>query len=223
MRENKCVITVGAVIVIASLVAMLILEFSDIAVLPLIIQPVFIGHRAFYVGLVMSVFTGAIITVGFSIVIFKRKQRDVFEFLTCLHDRIIIFQFNLERKKDTDVLGEGLKVLKDEYTELKKDLVEFAFNELNSMFKFSKKKRKIIHLMDDNVSILLDCEKELSYYELVFEEIIIGSKEPQKYQSVYNKFLLECISQFDKILKNIESIEALYYTKKYLNVIKSLR
>ncbi len=77
--------------------------------------------------------------------------------------------------------------------------------------------------MDDNVSILLDCEKELSYYELVFEEIIIGSKEPQKYQSVYNKFLLECISQFDKILKNIESIEALYYTKKYLNVIKSLR
>lgn len=30
----------------------------------------------------------------------------------------------------------------------------------------------------------LDCEKELSYYELVFEEIIIGSKEPQKYQSV---------------------------------------
>jgi hypothetical protein len=106
-------------------------------------------------------------------------------------------------------LGEGLKLLKDEYTLLKKDLVEFAFNELNFMFEFSKNKRKIIHLMDDNVSILLDCEKELSNYELVFEEIIMGSKEPQKYQSDYNKFLVEFISRFDKILRNIESIEEL--------------
>jgi hypothetical protein len=99
MRENKCVITVGAVVIIISLVAMIILEFADINILPIIIQPVFIGHRAFYVGLFMSVFTGAIVSVGFSIVIFKRKQRDVFEFLTCLHDRIVIFQNNMERKK----------------------------------------------------------------------------------------------------------------------------
>lgn len=223
MRENKCVINVGALIIIASLVAMIILEFADINVLPLMIQPVFIGHRAFYVSLVMSVFTGAIVTVGFSMVVFKRKQRDVFEVLTRLHYRIKTFQNNVERKKDTDLLDDGFIVLKDEYTELKKELIEFVFNELNFMFKFSKKKSQIIKLIDDNYWVIYDCETELSDYERIFEKIVIGSKEPQKYQTAYNKFLDEFSSLFDKILRNIESIEALYYTEKYLNVIKSLR
>lgn len=179
MRQDKPAIIAALLISIVSVTILFLLEYGKIDVLMAKLQLIFVGHRDFYVGIMISIFTGALIILFFSAVSYSRSKRDVFEELTCLHDKINNYVIH---HKCTDIFEQ-----EKEETELKIGMID-VLNKLEHMLKYTKKEKKLMEMIENIVKIAI--------YDIIVDYKVVLEKIETMERYYYKK------KDFDAIQKN---------------------
>lgn len=183
MRQEKPAIKSALFLILFSTITLFAIEYGEVDILTEKLQSILRGHRSFYVGIVMSIFTGALVALFFSIVKYSRSKRDVIEELSCLHDKIKNYEICKEQHTKLDELEREL-------FDLKKDMID-VLNKLNHMLKFTKNEREIILMFENIIKIVIyDCDVYSENFATILKKIELIEKH---YYSM---------EKFDAIQKN---------------------